>query len=309
MNKNLLRLLESHVPPKSALVNIYKRQDIFRCMHDSHDRFNNAVSVYHVLKVKKCYPGGCTFFRWKCRNLNKGKPCPRKFSHVGRLCFSCRDFYDVKEVNRPEFIPGEKEYQHFQDDLRRFEDWLESVQGKQVELSGSITSVKPEYVLQKGKNRYQVLLHGFILTLNNCFINSTIYQDTVYAPVSIGAQNRFNFARDDSVDCRGYVTLSSGMIIIRNVKAVEVTAKKSPVFWTESRARVVQKTGVVLPQQCPTCYACDRSSLLQVLSDIAPADRPRALFCFEGVTEPELCGYRAQRILMNYCPGDEFDVI
>jgi len=131
----------------------------------------------------------------------------------------------------------------------------------------------------------------------------------VYAPVSIGAQNRFNFTRDDSVDCRGYVTISSGMIIIRNVKELEVTARKSPVFWTESRARVVQKTGVVLPQQCPTCYACERSSLLQVLSDPGPADRPRALFCFEGVTEPELCGYRAQRVLMNSCPSDDFDVL
>jgi hypothetical protein len=309
MNKNLLRLLDSHSPPKPALRNQYKRQDVFRCMHDSHDRFNNAVSVYHVLKVKKCFPDGCTFFRWKCRNLNKGIPCHKKFQHVGRLCFSCRHFYDIKEVNRPEFLPGENELQRFKDELEYFENWLDSLQGKQVELSGKITSVKPEFILKKGNKRDQVLLDGFILTINDCFINSTHYQDLVYAPISIGAQSRLHYARDDSIDCRGYFTVSNGMIIIRSIKGVEITESKAPEFWTESRARVVQKTGAVLPRQCPACYSCDRSSLLRVISDAMPAARPRALFCFEGVTDPDLCGYRAGRLLTFACPHDEFDVI
>jgi len=309
MNKNLLRLLNSHAPAKTHFINHYKRQDVFRCMHDSHDRFNNTVSVYHVLKVKKCFPAGCTFFRWKCRYLDTGKTCPRKFKHVGRLCFSCGQFYDVKETNRPEFIPGEHELQRFQDELRHFEDWLESVQGKQVELSAKIISVKPEFILKSGRRRDQVLLYGFLLTLNDCFISHTNFKDLVYVPISIRAQNRLNFAVADTIDCRGYFTVSNGMIIIRDVKAVEVTAGKSPAVWTESRARVVQKTGTVLPYQYPDCYSCDKSSLLQVITDAASAEKPRALFCFEGVTEPDLCGYRAHRLLSYACPGDEFDVI
>ena len=147
------------------------------------------------------------------------------------------------------------------------------------------------------------------LTINDCFINSTHYQDLVYAPISIGAQSRLHYARDDSIDCRGYFTVSNGMIIIRSIKGVEITESKSPEFWTESSARVVQKTGAVLPRQCPACYSCDRSSLLRVISDAMPAARPRALFCFEGVTDPDLCGYRAGRLLTFACPHDEFDVI
>jgi hypothetical protein len=309
MNKNLLRLLNSHAPVKKSFINHFKRQDVFRCMHDSHDHFNNTVSVYHVLKVKKCFPGGCTFFRWKCRNLDKGKTCPRKFHHVGRLCFSCNQFYDIKETNHPEFIPGEHELRHFQEELQYFEDWLESVQGKQVELSAAITSVKPEFILKRGRRRDQVMLHGFLLTLNNCFINLINYKDIAYAPISISAQNRFNFAGDDTIDCRGFLTVSNGMIIIRELKTVEITAGKSTAVWTESRARVVQKTGAVLPYQFPACSGCDRGSLLHVITDAAPANKPRALFCFEGVSDPDLCGYRAQHLLSYSCPGDEFDVI
>jgi hypothetical protein len=87
MKRNLLRLIENHFPSTSELVNQYKRQDIFRCTHDSHSRFNHAVSTYHVLKVKRCFPDGCTYFRWKCRNLNKGISCTKKISSCGPALF------------------------------------------------------------------------------------------------------------------------------------------------------------------------------------------------------------------------------
>ena len=57
MNKNLLRKLEMLSPPPRELINQYKRRDVFRCSHESHLHFKSAVSVFHVIKEKKCYPG------------------------------------------------------------------------------------------------------------------------------------------------------------------------------------------------------------------------------------------------------------
>ena len=81
---------------KEKMKNQYKRTDIFRCVHDVHQKFQNRISVYHILKEKQCYPQGCFYFRWRCKQLNKKNKCYRGFFHVGRKCFGCRDFYDEK---------------------------------------------------------------------------------------------------------------------------------------------------------------------------------------------------------------------
>lgn len=55
--------------------NQYKRLDVFRCKLDFHEAFDGKVSVYHVLKVKRCLHEGCFYFKWHCRLLEKGARC------------------------------------------------------------------------------------------------------------------------------------------------------------------------------------------------------------------------------------------
>ena len=310
MNRNLLRLIENHFPAKSELINQYKRHDIFRCTHDSHSHFNHAVSVYHVLKVKQCFPDGCTYFRWKCRNLNKGISCPKKYRHVGRLCFSCRSFYDVKEINRPEMIVPHAQFEQFQGEFKEFENWLEQHAGRQVDFSGTISSVKPEYLLRKVKKSAHVILKGFLLTFNNCSINKIPFNDSIYAPVSISMQNRCNFASADVVFCSGYFTVNNGMIILRKIRSIETLEKKSSACWTESQARVIQRTGTILPYQSAKCHACENGTLLHVFHDGDSLPQSRALFCLEGVSDPELCSFKIKKLLMQTaCPQDNFDTL
>ncbi|MDH7501060.1 MAG: hypothetical protein QHH30_11840, partial [candidate division NC10 bacterium] len=64
--------------------NLYKRMDVFRCSQDGHEHFESAVSVYHVLRERRCYPEGCIYFLWRCRHPLREKGCPRGFHHVGR---------------------------------------------------------------------------------------------------------------------------------------------------------------------------------------------------------------------------------
>jgi len=310
MNRNLLRLIENHFSSKSELINQYKRHDIFRCTHDSHSKFNHAVSVYHVLKVKQCYPDGCTYFRWKCKNLNKGISCPKKYRHVGRLCFSCRSFYDVKEVNRPEIIVPHAQFEQFQGEFKEFENWLEKHAGRQVEFSGTISSVKPEYLLRKVKKSSHVLLKGFLLTFTNCSINNLPFSDYIYAPVSISMQNRCSFSSGDVVFCSGYFTVNNGMIILRKIRSIETLDKKPTACWTESQARVIQRTGTILPYQLAKCHACENGTLLHVFHDGDSLPQSRALFCLEGVSDPELCGFKVKKLLtQTACPQDGFDTL
>jgi hypothetical protein len=307
MNRNLRRLVENHFPTKAEMINHYKRHDVFRCAHESHRRFNHTVSVYHVLKVKQCYPHGCTYFRWKCKKLCAGASCPKKYHHVGRLCFSCRFFYDEKEINRPEVIISQNQFKQFLNEFKFFEDWLENQSGRQVEFSGTISSVKPEYILMKAKNKSHVILKGFLLTFSNCIINKIPFNDTVYAPVSIRLQNNFNFSLQDVIDCSGYFTVSCGMIFLRNLRRIEKLENFMPPYWTESKARVTQKTGTILPYQLEKCHACENGTLLYVFHEGESTPHARALFCLEGINDPELCGFPAKQLLMHTaCPHDNF---
>ncbi len=179
--------------------------------------------------------------------------------------------------------------------------------GGQVDFLATASSVKPEYILIKAKYNSHVILKGFLLTFRNCIINKMPYNDTVYAPVSIRLQNAMHFARHDMVSGSGYFTVSSGMIILRQLRRIEILEKTMPVYWTASKARIIQKTGTILPYQLAKCHACEHGSLLQVFYDGDNTPHARALFCLEGIADPELCGQAAEQLLMHAaCPQDDF---
>jgi len=310
MKKSLLRALEAYQPPEDrAIKNQYKRRDVYRCTHESHLHFNSAVSVYHVLKEKKCYPDGCIYFRWKCRKLDKGEPCPRKFKHVGRSCTSCSYFFDEKVLKRPEICLPRDEFLRFEKDLKVFEAWLEKNRGSLVEYSGRINSVKPRYGLKKQGKRHRVFFQGFLLNFCDGSIGNRRFADFVYVPVSSRLQGRFRFAKGDLVSFSGYLTVDRGNVRIRKIRTIEILERKEPCFWTESRARVAQRTGVVMGYQAEKCYACEKGVLLSVESDGSRRrGSRRVMFCLEGVEDPEWCPYSVQKCLQQYaCSRDAED--
>lgn len=309
MKKNLLRKIERFIPPPTEILNQYKRQDVFRCTHETHMHFNNTVSVYHVLKKKKCYPQGCIYFKWKCKKLNKGEPCPRKYKHVGRICTNCRYFYDVKVIKRPEVILPQKDFEQFLKDLKVFENWLNENRGRLVEFSGVINSIKPQYSLRKDTKRNFIHFDGFILNFLEGSINLKLFHDFIYVTASSKIQRKFRFAKADSVNFSGYFGVENGSIVLQKIRSIEVLKRGEPCFWTESRARVVQRTGSILRHQLDKCYACDKGTLLSIKSEKKALNEEsrRKMFCLEGVEEPEWCGYSLYKNLELYqCPiGDE----
>lgn len=297
MKKELLRALESITPPSPVLINHYKRRDVFRCGHEAHRRFNSTVSVYHVLKVKKCFPNGCIYFQWRCRKLGKGQPCPRKFKHVGKACASCPHFYDIKVIRRPEIILSVESYSRFLRDFRAFESWIKEHEGRQISYSGIVNSVKPRYRLVIRQRKTAIIFTGFLLNFREGFINTSPFKDFVYVPVTNTQQKRLRFSRGDSLQFTGTFTVRNGMILIEHVRSIEILQRGEPCFWTESRARVAQRTGSLLPFQAIQCYFCDKGVLLEVSDEQYPSSVRRKMFCLEGITDPRWCYYKAQRFL------------
>ena len=306
MNKNLLRKIDLLYPPTTEIINQYKRQEVFRCTHETHLHFNSAVSVHHVLKVKKCYPRGCIYFKWRCKKLNKGERCPRKYKHVGRPCSSCSYFYDVKVIKRPEIILPQKEFEQFQKDFKAFESWLNNHRGRLVEFSGRINSVKPRYSLKMTSKKPSVFFEGFLLNFLESSINTTPFRDFIYVTISSRMQARLRFAKGDSVCLSGYLTVTNGSVVLRNVRGIEMLERGDPCFWTESRARVARQTGSILSYQSEKCYTCDKGILLHIRSDDAQAESSgRRMFCLEGMEDPQWCCYSLKKNLrLHGCPVD-----
>jgi len=286
-------------PPLSKdVINHYKRHDVFRCVHQSHSHFEHRVSVYHVLKAKQCYPQGCIYFTWRCRKLNKGMTCTRKFKHVGRNCFNCKEFYDEKELNAPELMVNEKAYHHFTRELKAFEQWLEEFRGREVEFSGTINSVKPSFYKKVGHRDRQLTFDGFLINFKEGYINLDHFRDFVYVKISSTIQHRHRFCKGDTVHCCAHLNETNGRIILSRIHGIDIENKAESDAWTEAEAQLAKNTGTIIPIQYEKCLNCERGSLLDIQSDSL---KHRMLFCLEGIVDPHYCSYTISKLLLDDC--------
>lgn len=283
-------------PLSRIIINHYKRHDIFKCIHQSHSTFEHRVSVYHVLKEKGCYPQGCIYFNWKCRLLNKGTACPKKFKHVGRKCFNCKEFYDEKEIYRPERLIDEPGYQKFIRDLTAFEDWFEELRNKEVEFSGTINSVKPGFYGKADVSRIRLLsFDGFLINFREGYINLDHLQDFVYLKISLAMQHRFRFSSGDRLNCYGRLQEKQGRILLSRINRVDIEHKEESEVWTAGKAELAKNTGTIIPVQYDKCLNCDKGSLIDCGAD---SNRQRRLLCLEGIKNPHYCTYRISQLLL-----------
>ncbi|MFQ6115065.1 MAG: hypothetical protein ACE5NG_13455 [bacterium] len=179
------------------MINQYKRLDVFKCNYPSHARYENRVSVYHVLKDRKCFPQGCIYFQWRCQLLNKGESCVRGYSHVGRKCFGCKYFYDEKINNQPQVSLREDDFKIFQEELRDFENWLEEIKDKEINFCGVIDSVKPRFQKLLFGTKSEVKLQGFILTFREGYIGRVHFEDFCYGVIGKNQQSNHKFSPGD----------------------------------------------------------------------------------------------------------------
>lgn len=270
--------------------NLYKRMDVFRCNQDGHQRFENVVSVWHVLRERSCYPEGCIYFQWRCRHPRGEKGCSHGFQHVGKRCLSCPHFYDEKILRYPCLLLSPEEYRGFLQELRGFERWLREVSGREVSVGGTINSVKPWFKEVVRLPRSGVAFRGFLLNFAEAYLGLIRWEDLCYVTIGKGMQARHRFRRGDQVSFRARVQMDRGRLVLGRVREVEIEGRAEGEFWTESKALLAQRFGRSFFSQPERCLACEKGALLDVIDEAGGSERKdRRLFCLEGIPDYRFC--------------------
>jgi hypothetical protein len=282
------------------LLNQYKRLDVYRCKLQSHDSFAGWVSVYHVLKVKRCLPEGCIYFLWHCRLLDKGGACRKGYHHPGKNCSNCQYYYDEKIHKVPVMQLSTEDYSRFRDDLESFEDWLTENRGRRLEVYGRVNHVGPLLAKDVYHNRSRVTLKGYLANFAECYLGRTHFEDFVYLRLSGRTQHEQRLARGDLLEFEAELDLDEGRLVLAHPGRFEFAERSPEPFRPEdSAALVASRTATVLESQSERCLRCEQGRLVDVTGHGALDRRSfsRQLFCLQGVEDPSLCCYNALKSL------------
>jgi len=273
------------------MINQYKRCDVFKCAHLSHKKFGSRVSVYHVLKVKKCYPAGCISFEGICRLMNKGHNCIKGYNYVGVNCTSCSYFKESKIMRKPEILLDKNQYEQFTEELDQFEDWIKANKGRLINVRGIISWIKPRFEKRIFKKNESLNLNGFIIGFKKGYIDIDSFDDHLYAVLSVNNQEKWRFCRGDEIEFIGEFNVSNGMITfdkIRNVEVISRDGSESPP--TKNDAEVALKIGKIHPERNNKCVNCPSGSLIYVKYFTHKEPKSyRRLICVEGYEHHSVC--------------------
>jgi len=315
--------------------NCYKRDDIFLCRDQAHQRFAHRVSAWHVLKEKRCYPDGCVRFLWKCKLLGKGGRCPKDYRHVGANCTQCRQYDEEKLHRRPELLVSPQQFALFREECLAFEEWFDRTSSRRVAMGGEVTDVRPHLVKRVDGPRSSLRLEGFLLRLVPAFIGLQGFDDPLYLPLGRRTQDRLRLSPGDRVEADVWLRLDRGRLVGHEPRQWQVEGRSGTVPGPR-RARGAPRTGsaggrggagtrdggpapgglspgwdralldrlgaVPLADQPERCLHCERGVLVDVIEagrDTARIEggRRRELFCLEGIGRPEDCPHEALQAL------------
>lgn len=280
--------------------NLYKRSNIFTCYHETHSGFKNKISVFHILKEKKCYPQGCFYFRWHCKELSKRNKCHRGFTRVGRKCFGCRSFYEEKIHNYPELKVTESEYKNFLKELDVFEDWLSENENKELEILGTVRGVKPHFVQKIYPKGSHLSSRGYLLIFNGIYLGRQRIDDYVYGQISANYFQKLRLGKGDHIEAIARLTTREGRLLLTRFRRVDVLEKGEPPLWDEQRVLLARETATEFSFQPEDCVQCPFGALVDVqyMKD-HHSHSHRKLLCLKGQQDYKDCYIKAE-----YCGLD-----
>jgi hypothetical protein len=270
--------------------NLYKKRNIFSCIHDVHQHFKSEMSPFHILVQKQCYPHGCIYFQWRCRLLAKQKKCFRSFENVGRECFNCRYFYEEKIHQYPEFLPEDMVFSDFNNLFEAFESWVNSLQNRRVVVEGTVNYVSPELSLETENKSARIHFTGFLIRFNHGFIDNVVFNDPFYLRISSMTQQKLKIRSGDEMDFTARIETDKGRF-----KFIE---SGNFTFYSRSPEFPLQKCDILdkLPKskihfrQASGCLTCTQG----ILADIRKSNHgpTRAIVCLAGIENPDKCSVR-----------------
>lgn len=275
--------------------NQYKRHDIFSCNHSAHHRFGGAVSTYYVLQEKNCYPEGCINFIWRCYLLNKGHACPKKFTHVGKKCFSCKQFYDEKYCQQPELKVTDQQYLQFHRDKEDFDFWINEHNDRPVEIDAKIISIKPDLSIIRDQPPLRFRFNGWILVFAEVYVNYDHFQDTAFAWISKRTQESLEFAIGERFEAEARFNFVRGRLTFNRLHRIDKISSEDIQPPDINRIMVASETASIIPVQPEKCIRCEQGILIENQNlHKNRQGRRRTLVCLQGVKNPSDCLYHLQ---------------
>jgi hypothetical protein len=271
--------------------NLYKRADIFFCPHRLHKHHESGTSVWHILKNKGCFPQGCNTFRWRCRKFESGQKCPRDKKHVGKDCFSCPFFYDLKESHQPELRIGADEYEQFKCEFGEFEDWINDLRGKRIEIRGEVVSVNPMLVNFGENGSLRIAGQGVLLYFREGIFGYDRFLDPFYARLSFEVYQRYGVAVGDEIDMKGELQIDRGRFVFRKVGSIEKIRVSGGEPIPVAQLRAAKFTGTMVEGQPAKCLSCLNGLLIDSVNGDGRSQPRRLMYCTKGVADYRYCAY------------------
>jgi hypothetical protein len=273
--------------------NQYKASDLFFCPQRLHKHHENGTSVWHILKYKSCFPQGCISFLWKCRKFDDGHKCHRGKKHVGKDCFSCSFFYDLKNAFQPELLVSHDEYQEFAKEFAAFEEWIVGISGKRIEVRGKITSISPLLTNYGENGLANVSCRGILLYFREGIFKYDRFLDPFYARLSFDVYDRSGVVVGDEIDFKGELLIDRGRFVFEKVGSVEVIRAAGGDQVPANQLRQVKYTGTVIESQPAKCLRCRHGLLIDNAASDGRSTPRRLMYCAKGVADYRYCPHRS----------------
>ncbi len=281
-----------------TLRNLFKASGLFKCRHPAHKRFGYEVSPYHIFETKKCFQTGCVEFLWRCHRLEKGHRCPRNFKHVGRNCFSCKEYHELKNCYSVETSLNDSSLRRFVDDLGEYRGWIEQMNGKIVRFSGIADSIKPHLLMTRESGRSRIQLDGYYISFSKGYLGNTLFDDRIYLSVGGGFLSRTGIAPGDDLELDAEFREKRGRVILKFPRRIDLVANSGRQYLTLSRALVARATGSVITGSAEYCGECQYCCMVDI-DDLGLSRQSRysRFFCLRGVAESENCPVKLGELL------------
>ena len=271
--------------------NLYKRSDIFFCPHRLHKHRESGTSAWHILKNKGCFPAGCMSFRWRCQKFENGQKCHRDKKHVGKDCFSCPFFFDIKESHQPELKIEQSEYDKFIRQFEEFEEWVGELRGKRIEVRGTVASINPLLVNHGENGNLKIAGRGVLLYFRDGIFGYDKFLDPFYARLSFDVYERAEIAVGDEIDLKAQLEIDRGRFVFERVGSIERIHESGNDPVATSQFRQAKFTGTMIDGQPAKCLRCRHGLLIDSLNGDGRSQPRRLMYCTKGVADYRYCPY------------------
>lgn len=267
--------------------NLYKAT-IFSCPHRLHRHAEQGTSVWHILKQKQCFPGGCLSFVPRCRQFDQRRKCPRKKRRIEPSCGSCQYFYEEKRSFQPDSTLPADEMKLFQRELAEFEEWLAELRNRRIEGRGRIEKIMP-LLVQQGRNN--ISCRGVLLYFREGIIVRDRLVDPFYARLSFNTYERSRVAVGDVIDFEGQLTVDRGRLVFQQVGSIDRVRTDGGDYIDLSELRRTRISGSEINGQPNKCMQCRHGLLIDNLNGDGRTTARRLMYCLKGVADYRYCPY------------------